>query len=131
MKRNQLFREIKAQVAFHLVHLELDAERASADAVEYLKSLINVYNKWQETDKAGADCIYNINEAEDLKRCIECGMTARQISILYQITENYQFPLFVFGENHPNPLPLLNWREVRVRLLNSLDEMVESVLTHD
>ena len=131
MEKNSGFqilkKEIKASLSFDLVHLEVDAQRASADAIAFLKSLLVVYNDWRETGKAGTYRIYDISKAADLKRCIECGMTARQISNLYQITENYQFPFFLFGKNHPT-VPLLNWEEVRVRLLNYLDGMIESVI---
>lgn len=129
MERNSGFqilkKEIKASLSFDLVHL--DAEKTNDDAIAFLNSLLVVYNDWRETEKAATYCIYDINNAADLKCCIERGMTARQISKLYQITENYQFPFFVFGKNHPT-VPLLNWKEIKVRLLNSLDGMIESVI---
>ena len=45
--------------------------------------VLGAYNRFQEDERDGADYIFNINDVNDLKCCIDGGMSTCEISSIY------------------------------------------------
>ena len=74
-----------------------------------LKMLLKAYNDFQESERDGVDYIFDINNTDDLKCCIDGGMT---------------------GCNHPKAEPINTWLELRMNLVAWLDELIPNVLAY-
>ena len=88
------------------------------------------YNDFQESERDGVDYIFDINNTDDLKCCIDGGMTAKEIGGLYLGSHNDHLPYFYFGCNHPQPQPIYTWKELRMNLVAWLDELLPNVVAY-
>lgn len=131
---NKLVAEIKSNIAHDLENY-LKQYRPHANSyphfnIELLWLVLNAYNTYQEEERDGVDYIFNINNPEDLKCCIEGGMTAKQVAWLYDQSQVNTTPFFYFGVNYEKPKPIANWEALIINLINWLDNILPCVLAY-
>ena len=95
-----------------------------------LNMLLRAYNDFQESERDGVDYIFDINNTDDLKCCIEGGMTAEEIGRLYLGSHNDHLPYYYFGCNYPQPKPINTLEELRMNLVEWLDELLPNVVAY-
>ena len=95
-----------------------------------LKMVLAVYNDYQKSERDGVDYIFDIENTDDLKCCIEGGMTAKEIGGLYLGSHSQHLRYFYFGCNHPTPQPIANWETLRQQLVSYLPELITEVLAY-
>ena len=95
-----------------------------------LNMLLKAYNDFQESERNGVDYIFDIDNTDDLKTCIDGGMTAREIGGLYLGSHSNHLRYFYFGCNHPQPQPINTWNELRMNLVAWLDELLPNVVAY-
>jgi len=88
--------------------------------------LLKAYNRYQEDERDYADYIYNINDKDDLKCCIDGGLTAYDIVTIVGENPN---AMFLFGANHDVPL-VLSEQEIDDAILAHLDDMLPCMLAY-
>ena len=120
---NKLVTEIKNNIAH-------DLKRYPYRKCDLLKLVLDAYNTYQEEERDGVDYIFDINKPEDLKCCIENGMTAQEVAWLYEQSQVNTTPLFYFGVNYPKPKPIGNYEELVTNLINWLDNVLPCVLAY-
>ena len=97
---------------------------------DVLEMLLKAYNDYQESERDGVDYIFNINDTNDLKCCIDGGMTAKEIGELYSGSIHNHSQYFYFGCNHPKPEPINSLADLRCNLVCWLDELIPSILAY-
>ena len=117
---NKLVTEIKNNIAHDLKQCDY----------HLLGLVLNAYNTYQKEERDGVDYIFDINKPEDLKCCIEGGMTAQEVGWLYEQSQVNTTSLFYFGTNYQKPKPIANYEELVVNLINWLDNMLPCVLAY-
>ena len=95
-----------------------------------LKMVLAAYNDFQESERVGVDYIFDINNTDDLKCCIDGGMTAKEIGKLYLGSHNDHLPYYYFGCNYPQPQPINTLKELRMNLVAWLDELLPNVVAY-
>ena len=95
-----------------------------------LKMLLKAYNDFQESERDGVDYIFDIDNTDDLKCCIDGGMTAQEICGLWLGSQSRHLRYFYFGCNHPKAEPINTWLELRMNLVAWLDELIPNVLAY-
>ena len=131
---NKLVAEIKSNIAHELENY-LKQYRPYGNSyphfnIELLWLVLNAYNTYQEEEQDGVGYIFNINNPEDLKCCIEGGMTAKQVAWLYDQSQVNTTPFFYFGVNYEKPKPIANWEALIINLINWLDNILPCVLAY-
>ena len=102
----------------------------SVEGNKVLKMLLKAYNDFQEAERDGVDYIFDINNTDDLKCCIDGGMTSMEIGKLYLGSHNNHLPYYYFGCNYPHPQPINTWNELRINLVAWLDELLPNVVAY-
>lgn len=97
---------------------------------EVLNMLLKAYNDFQESERDGVDYIFDINNTDDLKCCIDGGMTAKEIGRLYLGSQSQHLRYFYFGCNHPTAEPIANWETLRQQLISWLPDLIPNVLAY-
>lgn len=92
--------------------------------------VIAAYNRFQEDEREGVDYLFDINNKDDLKYCVEGGMTAAEIAWLYDQSNVNTSPLFYFGVNHETPQPIASWEEVKECMINWLEDVLPCVIAY-
>lgn len=94
--------------------------------------VLDAYNRYKEEEHDGVDYIFSIDKSEDLKCCIDGGMTALEISCLYNEcnVNGKSTPFFVFGHNHPQAETFENWKCLKKYLTFFLDEIIMCMLAY-
>ena len=95
-----------------------------------LKMVLAAYNDFQESERDGVDYIFDIENTDDLKCCIDGGMTAKEISGLYLGSHSRHLRYFYFGCNHPTAEPIANWETLRQQLVSWLPDLIPNVLAY-
>ncbi len=95
-----------------------------------LKMVLAAYNDYQESERDGVDYIFDIENTDDLKCCINGGMTAKEIGGLYLGSQSRHLRYFYFGCNHQTPKPIADWETLREQLVSWLPELVRNVLAY-
>jgi hypothetical protein len=95
-----------------------------------LKMVLAAYNDYQESERDGVDYIFDIENTNDLKCCINGGMTAREIGGLYLGSQSQHLRYFYFGCNYPTPKPIANWETLRQQLISWLPDLILNVLAY-
>lgn len=95
-----------------------------------LKMVLAAYNDFQESERDGVDYIFDIDNTDDLKCCIDGGMTAKEIGGLYLGSQSRHLRYFYFGSNYPTPKPIANWETLRQQLISWLPELIPNVLAY-
>ena len=102
-------------------------ERLTEDDI-FNKALI-AYNQYQEDERFGVDYIFDLDDQEDLKTLVNCGVTASEISRLYNDVESADSNYLYCGENHTN-LHCLNMSEIDKQLIANMEEIVLCMLAY-
>ncbi len=92
--------------------------------------VLNAYNAYQEEERDGVDYIFNINNIEDVKCCLNGGMTIDELATIYNESKVNTSPYFFFGVNHK--VPNVFWNEVEVigQLVTHLYEIIPCVIAY-
>lgn len=102
----------------------------SAEGDMVLKMVLAAYNDYQESERDGVDYIFDIENANDLKCCVNGGMTAKEICGLYLGSQSQHLRYFYFGCNHQTPMPIANWDALRQQLVSWLPDLIPNVLAY-
>lgn len=103
----------------------------SAEGDRVLKMVLAAYNDYQESERDGVDYIFDIENADDLKCCIDGGgMTAQEICDLYLGSQSQHLKYFYFGCNYPTPKPIANWDALRLTLVAWLPDLISNVIAY-
>ena len=95
-----------------------------------LKMVLAAYNDFQESERDGVDYIFDLENTDDLKCCINGGMTAKEIGGLYLGSQSQHLRYFYFGCNYPTPKPIANWETLRQQLISWLPDLIANVLAY-
>lgn len=90
-----------------------------------LDKVLKAYNRWNEDEKDGVDYIFDIRKKEDLVACVNGGLTAKDISYLYNSNTHF----FLFGCNHTTP-QVLNHNDLFNILYNNLEEVIDNIIAY-
>lgn len=90
--------------------------------------VLMAYNQYQEDERFGVDYIFDLEDQEDLKTLVNCGVTAYEITTLYN-DDRYDSTCLYYGENHKN-LRCLNIFEVYEQLIGNMEEIVLCMLAY-
>lgn len=99
-----------------------------------LSMLIHAYNHFREDEFDGADYIFNLNSADDLKCCIDGGMTAGEIAELYSnwhgrnYTEYFTFGHTTKGSQYAHQFPTTG--DICDAIRGDLDALVMRIICH-
>lgn len=104
------------------------AMKMAADS-DIFNLVLDVYNEYQESERDGADYIFDLNKKEDLIVCIKGGLTARMVQELVNKLDNGFTQYFYFGCNHPTPISIL-FEDLKLNLYSYLDELVDYIIAY-
>ena len=91
--------------------------------------VLDVYNEYQESERDGADYIFDLNKKEDLIVCIKGGLTARMVQELVNKLDGGFTQYFYFGCNYPTPISI-KFKDLKLNLSNYLDELVDYIIAY-
>ena len=94
--------------------------------------VLNAYNRYQEEERDGVDYIFDIRKGEDLKCCIDGGMTAHEIACINEECTRTakSTPYFMFGQNHTTAEVIPTWEQLKRVLGVSLHEVILQMLAY-
>lgn len=93
--------------------------------------VLDAYNRYQEEERDGVDYIFDLNNADDLKSCMEGGLTAYEIAeMVKNINEKDYTPYFFFGVNHKSPKQLKEFKELTDQLIANVEEVVRKAFAY-
>ena len=95
-----------------------------------LEIVLDTYNTYQEEERDGVDYIFNIESADDLKCCVDGGLTAQEISDIWRGYLTNTTKYFYFGCNYQKPTPIITYKELITNLINWLDDVLPCVLSY-
>ena len=116
---NTLVAEIKNNILHDLTHSDR----------QLLELVLDAYNTYQEEERDGVDYIFDINKPEDLKSCIDGGMTANEVAWLYDQSQ-VNTTLFYFGVNYEKPKPIETYHVLVYNLTQWLPKVLPCVLAY-
>lgn len=94
-------------------------------------AVLCAYNQWQEDERDGVDYIFNLDNNDDLKCCVEGGLSAKDISALVNgQSMNDKTSFFFFGCNHTSPAQIRNNDELIQQLVGHLGEFLPYVFVY-
>lgn len=96
---------------------------------DIFNKVLMAYNQYQEDERFGVDYIFDLDDQEDLKTLVNCGVTASEISRLYNDIESADSKYLYCGENHTN-LRCLNMSEIDKQMIANMEEMVLCMLAY-
>ena len=91
--------------------------------------VLDVYNEYQESERDGADYIFDLNKKEDLIVCIKGGLTARMVQELVNKLDDGFTQYFYFGYNYPTSISI-KFKDLKLNLSNYLDELVDYIIAY-
>lgn len=91
---------------------------------------IDAYNSYQENERDGVDYIFDLDDTQDLRNCICGGLTAKEISGLYNesLCDGYT-KFFMFGVNHSKPVIVTKYALKSV-LLGMAEEIIANMILY-
>ena len=95
-----------------------------------LRMVLAAYNDFQESERDGVDYIFDIDNTDDVKCCINGGMSTEEICGLWLGSQSKYTQYFYFGCNHPKAEPINTWGELRMQLVAWLDELLPNVIAY-
>jgi len=85
------------------------------------------YNHYQENERDGVDYLFDINNTDDLKCCIDGGMTTGEIAHIYfDVQAHHHTRFFFFGVNYKVP----KFVPTNASLCTILEGSIDVVLLH-
>ena len=115
------------------IRKKLVQEMNDKQTCNYVTSLVlGAYNRYQEDEKDGANYLFDINNGNDLKCCIDGGMKAEEISWLYKECNKSaeSTPYFMFGANHEKAETIETWDALKAYLTNFLSSIILYMITY-
>lgn len=121
-----IINKLAESIESNLIH-DMNCEQIGDDTAVLV---LNAYNRYQEDERDGVDYIFDIRKKEDLKCCIEGGMTAQEISCTYEeCIARAHTPYFMFGQNHKQAEVIPTWTQLKRVLGVSLHEVVMHMIS--
>lgn len=120
---NNLLTEIKGNIAH-------DLKQYPYRNGELLKLVLNAYNTYQKEERDSVDYIFDINKPEDLKCCIEGGMSEKEVTWLCEQSQVNTTPFFYFGVNYKKPKPIADYNTLVANLISELDNILPCILAY-
>ena len=117
------FGVIKKKEVVNLIAMKM------ATDTDVFNLVLDVYNKYQESERDGIDYIFDLNKKEDLIDCIKGGLTARMIQELVDNLDDGFTQYFYFGCNYPTPISI-KFKDLKTNLYNYLDEIVDYIIAY-
>jgi hypothetical protein len=102
----------------------------NANSHKLLMLVLEAYNDFQESERDGVDYIFDLYNGDDLRCCVEGGMSASEIAKLYEDSKVNTTSFFHFGCNYPEAKPYANIESLRQQLISWLDELLENVIAY-
>ena len=106
---------------------------SSKKGYDLMISLLKAHNDYQESGsdgRDGADYIYNITDKNDLLTCVKGGMTAKQISELYDGYISSHTCYFFFSVLYDTPKPIWTLNELAAYLTERLDTLITDIVAY-
>ena len=125
---NNVFKTMVERISGAIINDTRNVFTFEGDMV--LKMVLAAYNDFQESERDGVDYIFDIENTDDLKCCINGGMTTKQIGSLYLGSQSQHLRYFYFGCNHPTAEPIANWETLRQQLISWLSDLIPNVLAY-
>lgn len=123
-KKKEAFNDLIAVIAEEI-------ERNLPTNESLISVTLDAYNCYQKEERDGVDYIFNLNNADDLKSCMEGGLTANKIAeMVNNVNEKYYTPYFFFGVNHERPKQIKGFMEVTDQLIANAEEVVRKALAY-
>jgi hypothetical protein len=123
-----IIKKLAESIESNLIH-DMNCEQIGNDTAILV---LNAYNSYQEDERDGVDYIFDIRKGEDLKCCIDGGMTAQEIACLNEEctkTAN-STPYFMFGQNHRTAEVISTWEQLKRVLGVLLHEVVMHMISN-
>lgn len=122
----------KKETFDNLVAVIAEETKRNLPINEYLIFVtLDAYNCYQKEERDGVDYIFDLNNADDLKSCVEGGLTAYEIAdMVKNVNEKYYTPYFFFGVNHESPKQIKEFKELTDQLIANAEEVVRSALAY-
>ena len=86
------------------------------------------YNQWQEDEKDGCDYMFSLDNSDDLRCCLDGGMTAKEIVYISEKADSGCTPIFLFGYNHPEPNVYKSWDDVLKGIIFFIEDICYNVI---
>lgn len=97
---------------------------------DVMEMVLAAYNRFQEDERDGAAYLFDINNNDDLKCCIDGGMNAAEIAWLYNESQVNSTPLFYFGHEYETPQPIETWSVLKEKMIGWLDEWLPCMIAY-
>ena len=94
---------------------------------ETISLIFDCNNDYQESQRGGVDYIFDLNNQEDLRCCVEGGLTWKEIAKMEEIDICGRNPYF-FGVNHEQPRQIKSMDELIGELIMWVEEIVRDVM---
>lgn len=99
--------------------------RLESNNKEFTDVVLKAYNRYQEDERDGVDCLFNIFDKEDVKCCFDGGLSVSEFVSAYFDRETRHFTsYFFFGVNHPKPSFIISKEQLAAVLQNSLADIM-------
>lgn len=99
--------------------------RLESDNKEFTDIVLKAYNRYREDERDGVDYLFDINNKDDVKCCLDGGLSVPDLARAYSDYEARLFtPYFFFGVNHPKPSFITEKRHLRTLLQNCLSDII-------
>lgn len=131
-KKVEAFNKKKVEAFNNLIAVITEETERNLPTNENLISVtLDAYNRYQEAERDGVDYIFNLNNADNLKSCVEGGLTAYEIAeMVKNINEKAYTPYFFFGVNHKSPKQIKEFKELTDQLIANVEEVVRKALAY-
>ena len=99
--------------------------RLESNDKEFTAIVLAAYNRYQEDERDGVDYLFDINNKDDVKCCLDGGLGVQSLAVAYFDYEARSYPpYFFFGLNHPKPSFFMDEDKLRRFLQGVLPEVV-------
>lgn len=96
-----------------------------------IQLILGAYNRYEESERDGVDYLFYINNTDDVKCCIEGGMTTKEIAQMYDdFKENRNTGYFFFGQNYDKAKPIIVRGELIDLLIGTLHDVLLRVVCY-
>ena len=116
------------------IHEELASELKlyTGSKLDDLMTLVlNAYNYYEESERDGVDYLFYINNTDDVKCCIEGGMTTKEIAEVYnEYKDGRNTGYFFFGQNYDRAKPIKTRDELIDLLIGTLHDVLLYVVCY-
>lgn len=93
--------------------------------------MLNAYNYYEESERDGVDYLFYINNTDDVKCCIEGGMTTKEIAEVYnEYKDGRNTGYFFFGQNYDRAKPIKTRDELIDLLIGTLHDVLLRVFCY-